>query len=63
LKHSLIGQFIKFFVLIGQPNVSKHLWRDFDRTLYNSQPLAQLEAAREWISNLMYRDFFIQLNL
>jgi len=25
LKHFLIGQFVKFFVLIGQSNASKHL--------------------------------------
>jgi len=25
LKHSLIGQFVKFFLPIGQSNISKHL--------------------------------------
>jgi len=32
LKHSLIDQFVKFFILIGQSNASKYLQRDFDRT-------------------------------
>jgi len=30
LKRFLTGQFIKFFLLIGPSNISKHLYRDFD---------------------------------
>jgi len=30
LKRFLIGQFVKFFLLIGPSNASKHFQRDFD---------------------------------
>ena len=33
LKHFLIGQFVKFFLLIGPSNVSKHLSQDFRHSL------------------------------
>jgi len=33
LKYFLIGQFVKFFLLIGLSNASKHLQQNFDHSL------------------------------